>query len=288
MLRLPPLLVVVLAAAAIGACSLAVSVDGLAGPALVTEEAGSSPVVDAAGEDDGRRDAADASSGGYRAAVLADTPLAYYRLDDTTGNVVKDELGAHDGEVRGGTLGRVAGALGGDGDHAAVFDGASFVLVGDVFPFAGTASYTFEAWAQPLAANSDPMCMIAKNIPDDAGALRDGYGFFLADGTGRILQNRYRGGAEEVAVGPAIATGTFTHLVATFDGALIRLYVDGEKVAEKTSSKALPTVANPLTLGASRGGIYCFFRGALDEIAIYGSVLAPDRIRAHHAAGVGQ
>jgi Concanavalin A-like lectin/glucanases superfamily len=161
-------------------------------------------------------------------------------------------------------------------------------VIGDVFPFDGTASYTLEVWAQPLAANGDPMCMVSKNIPDDAGALRDGYSFFLENDTGRVTQNRYRNGVEENASGPAIAPGAFRHLVATFDGAVIRLYVDGEKVAEQPSSRALQTVTNPLTLGASRGGIYCFFRGALDEIAIYGKALAPERIRAHHTVGVGQ
>lgn len=291
-MRRPPLLLLLLlglAAAATGACSLAISLDGLAGPALVDAD-GRAPVGDGgsdADDGDARRDTGAPPSSAYRAAVLADAPLAYYRLDLGAGDVVADEIGVHDGHVTG-ALTLAPGALAGDDSRAAVFDGASYVVVGDVLPFEGVASYSIEAWARPLAATSDPMCMVAKNIPDDAGALQDGYSFFLRNDTNRLTGNRYRSGVDENATGPGIAPDAFAHLVVTYDGATIRLYVDGEKIAEKASTMALARVAKPLTLGASRGGVYCFFRGALDEIAIYGKALAEDRIRAHHAVGVGR
>ena len=62
---------------------------------------------------------ADAPSSVYRAAVLADSPLAYWRLGETSGTVAHDETGnGHDGTYVGGvTLGQ-PGALTGDANTA--------------------------------------------------------------------------------------------------------------------------------------------------------------------------
>ncbi|HSO32003.1 MAG TPA: LamG domain-containing protein [Labilithrix sp.] len=291
MQRLASSLVVALAVVgAAGACSLTTSLEGYAGPAL---SGGDGAAADASPEGaalpDARADAADAADAAgsrYRAAVLADSPLAYYRLDDT-GDIARDELGAHDGHIKG-TLAATAGALAGDANRAAAFDGASFVEIGDVFPFLGTASFSIEAWARPLAPASDPGCMVAKNVPTDGGSVADGYALFLESDSNQVTQARFHDSVEDGATGPVIEAGKFAHVVSTYDGTTIRLYVDGEKVTELTSTSNLAVVPRPLTLGASRGGAYCYFRGALDEIAIYGSALPGDRIRAHHDAGLGK
>jgi hypothetical protein len=283
---LAPLLAVGFAAALVGACSLAISVDGLAGPALTEAD-------DAAVPPEAGGDAPVAETGGdgpavevYRAAVLADAPLAYYRLDDP-GDVVRDETGAHDGKVTG-TLSHVGGALAGVSNRAARFDGASYVTIGNVLPFLGRATFSMEAWAKAEDPTGSSACMVAKNVPSDAGAVANGYSFFLESDTNKITMARFRDSTQQDAVGPVAVSGVFTHYVATYDGAILRLYLDGEKVAEHASDVDVIDLANPLTLGASRGGTYCYFHGALDEIAIYGQALAPDRIRAHHAAGQGR
>ena len=275
-----------------GACSLTTSLEGYAGPALTD---GDGAAADAgrdgsslpdAGADDAGADAPDAPGAGYRAVVLADSPLAYYRLDDT-GDVARDEVGGHDGHIKG-VLAPTAGAIAGDANRAAVFDGASFVEVGDVFPFLGTASFSIEAWARPLPPTTDPTCIVTKNIPGDSGSVADGYAFFLDSDTAKLTMTRFRDAAKDSAAGPPVVAGTFTHVVATYDGTTLRLFIDGEMVTELPSTRNIIAVPNALDLGASRGGKYCYFRGALDEIAIYGAALPGERIRAHHDVGLGR
>src|SRR5256885_15824469 len=68
---------------------------------------------------DGAGDAsADGSTSKYRDAVLADSPVAYWRLGDSTPVVAKDELGAHSGTVVGANVTVVSGALAGEPDTA--------------------------------------------------------------------------------------------------------------------------------------------------------------------------
>ncbi|HEX7700179.1 MAG TPA: hypothetical protein VF403_05645 [Kofleriaceae bacterium] len=58
----------------------------------------------------------------YEQAVIADHPIAYWRLDDT-GTIAHDELGMHDGNFSSGVTTGVAGALVDDPDRATSFDG---------------------------------------------------------------------------------------------------------------------------------------------------------------------
>lgn len=273
----------------VAACSLTTSLDGFSSGSAITPgtDGGSSITsppesgTDAATDDGGVRT--------YRDEVLADAPLGYWRLGDT-GATAKDETGKNDGTYTGAVT-HAPGALAGDADGAAVFDGAGFVDVGDVFPFLGTAPYALEAWVAPASSPADPGCVMAKNAGDPSASPTNGWALYTeVDGptSNRLNFSRFRNSTEEDARGGALAPGVFAHVVASFDGSSLAIYVDGERAGTGTSTAALTAVANHLTVGASRGGAVCFFRGALDEVAIYGAPLSPDRIRAHHRAGIGR
>lgn len=276
------------------ACSLTTSLDGLStgGDAAPLDGGSKADAADATatGSDaavDGGS-AAEAGATGYRATVLADSPLAYYRFDDT-GAVAKDETGAHDGTYKGAVT-HAPGALGAGSSMAAVFDGSTWIEVGDVLPFTGNAPFTIEAWASPVAGGADPMCMVAKTFaPGGAtGGVAEGYGVYLDSGTNAVNLSRWKSSAATGPTGPALANGRFTHVVASYDGANSVLYVDGARMASSPSATVIASVTNPLTIGAGRGGVYCYFRGALDEVAIYGAALPDARVLAHYAAGVAK
>jgi hypothetical protein len=273
--------------AACAACSLTTSLSGLStgDPA---DGGLSSDAGDGATSGDSARDADTAPDGGatgYRATVLADSPLAYYRFDDT-GAVAKDETGAHDGTYKGAVK-HVAGALRSEPGTAALFDGASWVEVGNVLPFTGNAPFTIEAWASPVAGAGDPACLAAKSFaPGGAsGDLSDGYTLYLDSGSNAVQFARIRSSVRSGPSAAGIANDRFTHVVATYDGKTAAIFVDGAAVASNPSGEQLTTTSNPFTIGAGRGGVYCYFHGALDEVAVYGAALPAARIQAHYAAG---
>jgi hypothetical protein len=265
-----------LAVGLVTACSLT-SLDGYS-----TGGGGKEP-MDAAATETGTSDAALPDAGTtYRDVVLADGPLGYWRLGDT-GSVAKDEVGGHDGTYAGSVTHR-AGALASGDDGAAVFDGTSFVDIGNAFSFMGKTPFSLEAWIAPdgFGSSSDTRCIAAKNAGPLGSGPKDGYAFFLVGG---LKLSRFRDGAEDDVTASLSQVSVFTHVVAIYDGNTIALYANGARIAEGPASQPMIEVAPSFTIGASRGGAACFFRGGLDEVAIYGTPLSSERIQAHFEAG---
>src|SRR5690606_33121848 len=68
---------------------------------------------------------------------------------------------------------------------------------------------------------------------------------------------------------------------ATYDGQTMRLYIDGELNNSRTVSAPVPIAGNslPLSIGAQHDGSFGF-RGALDDVRVYGVSLGSADIRA--------
>ncbi|MDB4942605.1 MAG: Autotransporter adhesin [Labilithrix sp.] len=283
-----PRLAFVAAAAAVvtlAACSLTTSLDGYAGPPLV--DASDVAVTNAdAGADvtppapDAGADASSPAEA-YRAAVLSDAPLAYYRFEGT-GDVAEDERGANPGAFVGGAP-RVAGLF--DGEAAAYFGGSTYVRLTSAFGFPGRATFTIEAWALPVAPSGTAGCLVARSVQGMDGNVSDGWTAYLG-GSNEATAARFRGGIAKMSTGAPIGTGSWSHVVVTYDALRLRVFVDGTLVADELSDTDLAFPDATATIGAGRSGIACFYRGAIDEVAIYDRVLGGDRIAAHHEAGV--
>src|SRR4051812_48718243 len=61
------------------------------------------------------------SASDYRAAVLADNPVSYWRLDETGGTTASDQQGANPGTIQGAVTLNQPGAM--TGEAAMSFDG---------------------------------------------------------------------------------------------------------------------------------------------------------------------
>src|SRR4029079_14360737 len=88
------------------------------------------------------------------------------------------------------------------------------------------------------------------------------------------------GGTQQVVVSNPLSTNTTYHAVGTYDGNVMRLYVNGVQVATKT--------VGALTLNTSAG----LFIGdvdttspvTIDELALYPTALSAARVQAHFTA----
>ena len=80
-------------------------------------------------------------------------------------------------------------------------------------------------------------------------------------------------------------TGRWHHLAATYDGAHMRLFIDGEEDPASPVAHSEPLDASPdnCWIGGV-AGLYPF-RGVIDEVRIHDRALSPEQVRASHQRG---
>lgn len=78
--------------------------------------------------------------------------------------------------------------------------------------------------------------------------------------------------------GSQLAVNTWTHLAATYDGAMLRLYVNGVQVASRAQTGSISVSSGSLRIGGDN--IWGeFFQGRVDEVRIYNRALSPAEIQ---------
>jgi hypothetical protein len=246
-------------------------------------------------QDGGTSDAAPDTTAGtssYAAAVLADQPIAYYPLDETSGNTVRSAVpNAPDGTfTRGVTLGRTSPVTRNLANRAAAFDvasGESDLAFGNFFSFAGNAPYSVELWTMPTAgANDGKYHHLFSKCDRNATAPLVGWNLVTQGMTLGVWAERIVAGAIIQTPAVGLTLDTFTHVVAVYDGIGLRVYLNGSQSSGPTPD---PRLLGPSTTaafaGAANGGTGHGFIGLIDEIAIYDRPLTPEQVAAHYAAG---
>ena len=77
----------------------------------------------------------------------------------------------------------------------------------------------------------------------------------------------------------ALSPSTWSHLAATYDGATLRLYVNGSQVDEWAQTGPIQTSTGPLSFGGD--ALYGqFFSGRIDEVRIYNRALSASDVQA--------
>lgn len=220
----------------------------------------------------------------YRAAVLGDHPISYWRLGEQPGTMVAaDELNHHPGHYGGPPTLGVAHSVG-DADTAIDLDGlqtqpfGQFVHVSDNghLAFPGRAPFTLEAWVRPRGFNGVTRRIFSKESVDG--------GYLLGIQRGGIVFARYTYGNQWSTLLTGIDAHRWSHVMATYDGTAMQIYVDGVLSASRPSYLSLPPERSDLSIGAKQSR-WRFYAGGLDELAIYGRALSNARALAHSRIG---
>ena len=215
----------------------------------------------------------------YRDTVLADLPAGYWRLDDLSGAAVNDSSGnAHHGIYNGGVTQGQAGAIVGDNNAAALFDGTSgYAALPDDAPLNITGDVTLEAWIKTTADGAI--------IGGYHGTTFAGYALTVGYGTGTSgLLGYWNGTAWSAGTSP-VNDGSWHHVAVVATSTSITFYKDGA-VDQTLSTSGQPSSYAGLRRIGSTLEPSGFFTGLLDEVAIYPVALAPSRLLAHYNAGI--
>lgn len=81
-------------------------------------------------------------------------------------------------------------------------------------------------------------------------------------------------------------SGTWYHLAFTYDGSNMRLYVNGALENSVAKTGNVHSSSFPLSIGSYCLGTYAFFKGILDEIAIYNYARTAEEIWIDYKGGV--
>ncbi|WP_041731051.1 LamG domain-containing protein [Conexibacter woesei] len=226
---------------------------------------------------------------GYAATVLGDGPTSYWRLGERPGAAVAvDQTNHHPGYYGGPPMGRLphwVGTGGGDHDHAIDLDGllskplGQFVHVPDNghLAFAGRAPFSLEAWVRPRGFNGVTRRIVSKESATS--------GYLLGVQEDGLVFSRYGEAGWDTARTSVDAT-RWSHVVATYDGSALRVYVDGWLSAQSPSAVELPEARSDLSLGAKQSR-WRYYAGGLDEVAIYPYALSDGQVLTHARVGGG-
>lgn len=236
-----------------------------------------------------------AASGGstsaYSAAVLADSPLAYYRFGDLSGTTALDSSGnTRNGTYNAVTLG-ATGATPSDGDKAATFNGTSSYM--RVAPTAWVpnlaGNWTVECWVNYTTTALGVILAMRADDGLDAGTSC----VFLTGRTaGRVSMEvgDISIAGNRIAAAGTQNNGAWHHLAATYitSTATFAAYLDGSLITSVVRSGTTNSATlRGLNVGSNRSSSSTtlqWFAGSIDEVAVYGTNLSAGRIAAHYAA----
>jgi acid phosphatase type 7 len=211
--------------------------------------------------------------------VVSSTPglVSYWRLGESSGTVACDSAGHNNGTYLGGAALGTSGAISGDPDTAASFNGSSSQVS---VPAAGSLNvgdtFSIEGWVKRADSSiGSNQAIVSK---------QEGSWVLMFNESGQLTLRRST--VADVATATVVTTDTSSwhYVVATKTGPSVHLYLDGMDVTGPVSNQTMVDNNQPLAIGQSTGTAY--LNGSVDEVALYNSVLTPAQVAEHYSAGI--
>ena len=189
-------------------------------------------------------------------------------------NIAKDYSGrGNDGAYRGANL-----SLDIVNGYAAIFDGQDdYVEVPYAQSLNLATSFTVEAWIN--ATDIAPTSIILGRGNSTPTAINYVLGIIESKPSFGFTKEDFSG--VSAASQEAIAPNEWFHLVGAYDGAMLRLYVNGELKGTADYTGIIRRDTGNIYIGGDVPNSRYFFNGKIDEAKIYSRALTQDQIREH-------
>jgi len=130
-----------------------------------------------------------------------------------------------------------------------------------------TNAVTMEAWVNPANLNAWMSFGVKGDIT---------YGMFINPSA--YVRMHYSGGNTLDTPNNSIKANEWTHVVGTYDGKTVRIYLNGEMKAEKNASDAIAANSATYVIGGTQES-RDWFAGMIDEVKLYSRGLTEDEVR---------
>jgi len=202
--------------------------------------------------------------------------IGYWKMDEGGGTAVRDwSPSANDGALVNSPS-WAAGVAG----RAINFTGGNYAIIGNGSIF-NPQYITVSAWVNFNSCGGRFGQIVGKGADND-WQLRMG-----GDSSACKPVFGVQASGFPQVTGPLLQNGTWYHLAGTYDGAYLRLYVNGAEVANGTSSGAIAAGTLPVSIGSRThdGTTYGYpFYGAVDEVRVYSRSLSASEVLADYSA----
>lgn len=222
-------------------------------------------------------------TGGYASQVVADGALHYWKFDNTnlgltdtiTGTTV---FGAAIGGITPGQSGLIGQGKAWAFDGVVIGGNSSRVVVNGapVLP-PPSPSFSVEAWIQPTLLTTPNGWRYICQFEGDTQS-----GIMLTPALSCFFKI---GGVFYGITGPTLTAGATYHAVATYDGAILILYVNGLEAGRVSGLSGTFFPGTPFLIGGYEGGGAGGFAGTIDEVSVNSSPLSAAQVAQHYALG---
>jgi len=199
--------------------------------------------------------------------------IAHWKFDEGQGSIAYDSAGNNHGAVYGAqwTTGKLDGALDFDGFNDYVDCGNNASL--DI-----TAKVTITVWVKTNdAGNFQHNPYVAKG--DRSYAIKhymdNSLQFFIYDGEWKVVWFPV----------DSSFNGVWHHLVGTYDGSSLKLYIDGQLRNTTAHVGSIASSGYSVNIGRNAQATDRFYDGLLDEVAIYNRALSASEIQGLYSMG---
>ncbi|MBI4712537.1 MAG: LamG domain-containing protein, partial [Planctomycetes bacterium] len=136
-----------------------------------------------------------------------------------------------------------------------------------------TGQISIEAWINPANLSGNKMIVgkrsdwAVNGCPYDLMQINDGITFYI-----------YGASIQSAGLGGAVSANVWQHIAATYDGANMKVYINGVERANNPTNIAIPTNNAFVGIGRRSDGAYDYFVGLIDEVRIYNRALSASEI----------
>lgn len=204
--------------------------------------------------------------------------LAWWKGD----NDASDSVGGNNGILQNGT-----GFTHGEVGPAFIFNGVNqFVQIPDAPSLDPTNALTLETWVYVSGNPSTDLATIVTKFSPSNGQLNQ-YQLETHFLSGRL---NFRPllllttGYAFVDGNTTIQSNTWYHVAMTYDGASLKLYVNGTLDGSVAATGAITSTTEPLRIGGPGSGPW-WFKGRVDEVSLYGRALSGNEIESIYRSG---
>jgi len=199
---------------------------------------------------------------------IPDSGIARLTFDDadTSGSTSNDVWGDNDGSISGATTGVSGANQTYSTAQAYDFDGADDYVNAGVVSVAWESAFSLAAWVNP-----DDTSGFNVIIGGDDGGSERAFQFKINSGSLEFV-------GPDVGTqitGSTVSTGSWTHVVVTYDGSTVALYQDG---SSDTSASGSANSGDPSVFIGARTASAEHFDGTIDDPRIWNKALSSTEV----------